>query len=217
MRYVRWVILCALAELFGIGAAAIWYGGVNVLFGEPGTILPRIGVWLLMTLAAVPEGVILGGLQAVGVRWYLPDVSSVRWIVATIAVGLLGWGIGTFIPLFIVAGNAGAAGDEPGLIATALYACLFGVVVGTLFGVVQAWALPAQTRPKGAWVIANAAGWALGLPAIYVSAQIGADYPDWSSRLALWSAGGLATGAAVGIATGIALMIMVSRPREIAQ
>ena len=99
MPYVRWVILCVLAELFGIGAAAIWYGGVNVLFGEPGTFLPRIGVWLLMTLAAVPEGVILGGLQAAGVRWFLPAVSAIRWIAATIAVGLLGWGIGTFMSI----------------------------------------------------------------------------------------------------------------------
>lgn len=57
---LRWSALCATAELLGIASAAIWYGGVNVWVGEPPELSVRIGAWLLMTLAAVPEGLVLG-------------------------------------------------------------------------------------------------------------------------------------------------------------
>ncbi len=218
MRFLRWVVLCACAELFGILIAAAWYGGVNVWIGEPVAIPARIGVWVLMTLAAVPEGVVLGGLQAIGLRWFIADVSFVRWIWATILVGLIGWGIGTFLPLFVFTEPSVLPDMEPMLASTALFAASFGVVIGTVFGLFQAWVLPVNTKHKSIWVISNAIGWTVALPMIYIAAQIGADYSGWAARLAMWAAGGCAAGATLGVATGCGLTILeAGRRRELIQ
>lgn len=57
---LRWALLCACAECLGIAAAALWYGRVVALFGEPSALAPGLSVWLLLTLSAVPEGLALG-------------------------------------------------------------------------------------------------------------------------------------------------------------
>ena len=203
---LRWIPLCAAAEFLGIAAAASWYGAVNVLIGEPEPLLARAGAWVLMTLSAVPEGFVLGGLQAVGISWFLPGVSRRRWISATVAVGALGWGIGTFIPLFLVGQDAASPPPEPGLAVTALFSAAFGLAVGAVFGLVQLWALPREARRKTLWIIANAVGWGVGLPCIYVAAQLAGDLTGWVPRITLWALGGLAAGAALGASTGLALL-----------
>jgi len=208
---LRWIALCAVAELLGIGAAAAWYGAMNVIVGEPEAIAARLGAWLLMALAAIPEGVILGGLQVLGLRWFFARVSAARWILATTALGFLGWGIGAFIPLFVV-GEPATGGEfaEPGLATTAAFAAVFGVAVGALFGLAQSTALPRAARRRWSWVLANAAGWMLGLPAIYVAAQVAADLSGTLARVALWCAGGVVAGALIGAATALSLQVMRS-------
>jgi hypothetical protein len=204
----RWVALCAVAEFLGIASAAIWYGGVNVVLGEPEPLLARTMVWFLMSLAAVPEGIVLGGLQAAGIRWFLPNVSARKWILATIGVGLLGWAIGSFIPLFMAPEAGSQPMAEPGLAGTAAFAAVFGVGVGAVFGLGQTWALPPKTGGRWFWIVANAAGWAVGLPLIYVAAQIASEYQGWTARILIWAMGGLGAGVSIGIATGIALALI---------
>lgn len=201
----RWVCLCAAAELLGIGSAAVWYGAVNIWVGEPSALALRLGAWLLMSLAAVPEGLILGGLQVIGLRWFFPATSRSRWILATTAVGLVGWGIGTAIPLFMIEPTGPEHGAEPSLAATAAFSAVFGVGIGAVFGLAQSWALPPQARPRRLWVACNAIGWALGLPLIYMAAQVAADQAGWTLRLLLWALGGVGAGASVGVATGLCL------------
>ena len=205
-----WAALCTVAELLGIASAAIWYGAVNFWLGEPPEFLLRIVAWFLMTLAAVPEGLVLGGLQAYGLSWVFATVSRSRWILATIVVGLIGWGIGAFLPLFLVAEPAVGGGNEPGLAATAMFAAVFGVLIGAVFGLGQSWALPAEARRRYRWIIGNAVGWAIGLPFVYVAAQLAADQSGWVVRIALWAAGGIGAGSCVGLSTGIALLGMTN-------
>lgn len=204
--FVFWVALCAVAEFLGIAWAALWFGGMHFFLGELEPIPARVVVWIAMSMAAIPEGVILGGLQAEGVKWFLPDLSAWRWMLATIAVGFLGWGVGTFIPLFLIGQDEAAAGPEPGLAATAAFAAIFGLAVGAVFGLAQAWALPEGSGGKLSWVIANTVGWAIGLPLIYMAAQIAGDYSSWTAKIGLWAVGGLGAGMSVGAATGIALL-----------
>lgn len=198
---LRWIVICALAEILGISAAALWYGTANILIGEPVAISARLGAWLVMSLAAMPEGVILGGLQAMGIRWFIPAVSVRKWILATTAVGFLGWGIGTAMPLFIFSDAVPEQAAPSSLMSTALFAAVFGAAVGTLFGLAQALALPTGRQGKVYWVVANCLGWAVALPFIYVAAQIAADFPEWSTRLMVWAVGGLLAGASIGFAT----------------
>ena len=207
--FFRWVGLCAVAELLGIGSAAVWYGAINVWLGEPSVFILRLGAWFLMSLAAVPEGLVLGGLQAIGIRWFLPTTSTFRWITATMAVGFLGWGIGTAMPLFFVSEAELSNGPGPSLAAIAMFSAAFGVAVGAIFGLAQVWALPAQAKRRWIWVVCNAIGWGAGLPLIYIAAQIAADQSGWLSRALLWSLGGVGAGACVGLATGVGLKVLV--------
>lgn len=211
MCYRRWIALCAVAEILGITAAALWYGAVNLTLGEPENLLLRAGVWGLMTLAAVPEGLILGGLQTIGVRWFVPGVRRRRWISATIAVGLLGWGIGTFIPMFVMteAPLADPQAVAPGLGPTLLFAAAFGAPVGLVFGAAQSLALP---NGRMLWTLANGIAWAVALPMIYGGAQLASDVTGWAPRLAFWALGGLGAGTTIGAITGLALLRLRSSP-----
>jgi hypothetical protein len=216
-----WVVICALAEWLGIGAAVLWYGAVLSAFGEPVALAPRIGVWLTASAAALPEAIVLGGLQAFWLRTIWPGLSAARWILATMAVGLIGWGVGAFIPLFMFPESGGAAQSpaadptaafDPSLGAIALFATLFGLAVGAVFGLGQALALPTGSRARRLWIIGNAAGWAVGLPLIYVAAHLASDLPGWGARIGLWMAGGLGAGLAVGAATAVVLRLMARPP-----
>jgi hypothetical protein len=206
--FLRWVLLCALAEFLGIAAAALWYGAANVLFGEPAEFSARLAVWLVMSLAAVPEGLILGGLQATGIRWFIPKVSACKWILATVAVGFLGWAIGIAVPMFLYTVEGHKIEPQPNLTATAGFATAFGASVGAVFGLAQALVLPTDTQGKIQWTLANAVGWAIALPLIYAAAQLAAEYHGWPMRVAVWAIGGLAAGATIGVTTAGALYSM---------
>jgi hypothetical protein len=207
----RWALLCACAECLGIAAAALWYGGVLTVFGQPAALAPRLGVWLLLTLSAVPEGLVLGSLQARELRRFVAGLSPRRWIVVTVLVGTLGWGVGGFVPLFVVPDAGASAGREPGLAAIAAYAAAFGGLIGAAFGAGQALALPRGGPSAGRWILGNALGWAAGLPAIYLAASLGADREGWLPRVLLWAGGGLAGGLCVGLGTGVALVLGARR------
>ena len=200
---IRWIVLCAVAEFAGIALAAVWYGIVAVTFGEPVELAPRIGVWLLATASALPEGLVLGSLQAYGLRWFHPALSARRWIAMTTLVGLAGWGAGTFIPLFL-AGQA-ASGPEPSPMAIAGFAAIFGALAGLAFGAAQAFALPVGADGRVKWIIANIVGWAFGLPLIYLAAQAASDFQSPVIMVALWAAGGLGAGLCIGVATAVAI------------
>lgn len=208
--FTRWVLLCATAEFLGIAAAAVWYGGIHATIGEPEPIPFRFLAWLLMSLAAVPEGLILGGIQSVGVKLFILEVSARRWIVATVLVGFAGWGIGTFIPMFVIteAAAVSVSGSSSEIEGAVLFAAAFGVAIGTVFGAAQSWALPRGRSRRLSWTIANAVGWAFALPMIYAAAHIASEYPGWGTRIAIWASGGLGAGLLIGIATGIALLRM---------
>lgn len=204
---VRWVAICALAELLGLGAAGAWYGVANLLFGEPEAFWPRLGAWAAMASAAIPEALILGGLQAMALKAFWPTISVARWVSATLLVGLIGWGVGAGVPLFGPYAS-GAQGSEPSTDAVILFAAVFGLGAGLLFGVAQALAIPKGVRRRWAWVVANTLGWAIALPLTYVAGQAAADLPGFTPHVALYGLGGLGAGVTIGLATACALAFM---------
>ncbi len=203
-----WVAVCALAEFLGIGAAALWYGAVMVILGEPVALLQRAGVWLVATAAAIPEGIVLGGLQGLLLRRVFPTLDLKRWVLATVAVGAVGWGVGTFIPLFMLPDGPAGDGMDPPLSQLALFAAGFGIAAGVMFGVGQMLAFRPDVPRRTAWVWANIVGWAAGLPLIYVAAQLGADLTGWTARITAWMMGGLGAGLCIGLATAVAIRLM---------
>jgi hypothetical protein len=203
MKVLGWIFQCALAELLGLSLAAAWYGTVFVAFGEPLDLAPRLGVWFLLTLAAVPEAVCLGGGQVMGLQRLGVAVKPRLFLLGTLLIGLLAWGVGGAIPLFIAVGD-GLPATEPSLGQTAVLASIFGAVAGLLFGSAQSAGLATELRLR--WVVGNVLGWLLGLPLIYVAASLGADQSSLLGQLAYWALGGLGAGLLVGSGTAVGLM-----------
>lgn len=209
----RWIALCAAAEYAGIAVAALWFGVIAWSFGDPESFPGRIGVWLLSAASGVPEGFVLASLQSFGIR-RLFGIAHDRatLIVRTIAAAVIGWAAGTFIPTFIPfdAPDPAMPDADPPLVALIVFAGIFGIVAGALFGWLQSAAFAGATLRRE-WLVSNMLGWMVGLPAIYVFAQTAGDFESWTVRIALWALGGALAGAAIGFATGLALLRCVRR------
>jgi len=207
-----WVVLCATAEAVGISVAVVWYALADVYFANPEGFANRVAAWLVMSAAALPEGLVLGGLQSTGIRWFLPTVRRVHWIAATTVVGLLGWAVGTWFPVFMpFEAQPGSAVVEPTVVQTVGFTVIFGACAGALIGGAQSFAMPTVNSGGGRslrviWIVANSIGWAIGLPCIYLAASFGADLSNVAARVAVWSGGALLAGAAGGAATGAGLV-----------
>jgi hypothetical protein len=202
--WVAWILLTALAELFGILLGASWWIWADGLLPEPDGLFLQISMLFFKALSGVPEGMVLGLVQANLMSRRLPDLSIVRWTMATCAVAVVGWALGSSFSIFAPGDGGTAGGFDPGVGATILMASGFGVLVGALFGGVQTLALSGLGVPRWPWIAGNAVGWALGLPVIYLAASGLALGPMW----ALAAIGGLVAGALVGAATAVAFAVM---------
>jgi hypothetical protein len=201
--WVVWILLTALAELFGILIGASWWIWADGLMPEPDGLFWQISMLLFKALSGVPEGMVLGLVQANLMSRRLPDLSIVRWTAATCAVAVVGWAAGSSFSIFAT-GPGGGDGFDPGVGLTILMAAGFGLLVGALFGGVQTLALSGLGVKPWPWIVGNAVGWALGLPVIYLAASGLALGPIW----ALAAIGGLVAGALVGAATAVAFAMM---------
>ncbi|MDR6627099.1 hypothetical protein [Caulobacter segnis] len=202
-----WIALTALAELFGILLGASWWVWADGLLPEPDGLFQQISMLVFKALSGVPEGIVLGLVQANLMSRRLPGLSIVRWTTATCVVAVVGWAVGSSFSIFAAGDGGTAGGFDPGVGATFLMASGFGVLVGALFGGVQTLALSGLGVPSWPWIAGNAVGWALGLPVIYLAASGLALGPIW----ALAAIGGLVAGALVGAATAVAFAVMTRR------
>lgn len=202
--WAAWVVLTALAELAGIALGAVWWVGADQLNPEPQGLPSQLTMLALKALSGGVEGAVLGAVQAGLMRRRLPGLSVRRWILATCAVAVAGWAVGSSFSVFGAGGGGPEGGFDPDPLLTIALAAGFGLAVGALFGGVQALALGGLGVRRWPWIAGNAAGWALGLPAIYLAASGALAGPVW----ALGAGGGLIAGAVVGAATALAFAAM---------
>ncbi|ADG11224.1 hypothetical protein B7G68_14200 [Caulobacter segnis] len=201
--WVGWILLTALAELFGILLGASWWVWADGLMPEPNGLFWQISMLLFKALSGVPEGIVLGLVQANLMSRRLPDLSIVRWTMATCVVAMVGWAAGSSFSIFAT-GQGGVGAFEPSVGETILMAAGFGLTVGALFGGVQTLALGGLGVKRWPWIAGNAVGWSLGLPAIYLAASGWALGPVW----ALAAIGGVVAGGVVGVSTAVAFAFM---------
>lgn len=201
--WIVWVLLTALAELIGVLLGASWWVWADGIMPEPNGLFWQISMLLFKALSGVPEGMVLGLVQANLMSRRLPELSIVRWTTATCVVAVIGWAAGSSFSIFAT-NDGGAGGFDPGIGQTLLMAAGLGLVVGAVFGGVQTLALSGLGVKRWPWIVGNAAGWGLGLPAIYLAASGVVLAPVW----VLGSVGGLVAGALVGAATAAAFAAM---------
>ncbi|MBX9796930.1 hypothetical protein [Sphingomonas sp.] len=215
---IGWVLLCAGAEMLGIALAAGWWLAADSLNPEPRTFIARLAMLELKGLAGLVEGLVLGSIQAWWLKARYPTLPATLWVLLTTALAVIGWGLGSSFAIFSTTGAAPpppAAALAPPMVA--LLAATIGAPLGALFGAAQWLALRQGARRAHLWIGANAIGWALALPCVYLAASIDAGSPGATALLAL--AGGCAAGLVLGVATGqaFALMPAIGRSRPAAR
>lgn len=194
--YRVWVITCALAELIEIGAAAAWWIAMDLIAPDPVSLSGKAAMLVLKSLSGLVEGTVLGVLQALVLRRVYPRLSLQAWVLLTASLAIFGWAVGSAIPMFAASGKNQPA--EPPLTLILAFASGFGLVIGALFGGVQALALRRAAYRSHWWVLVNAAAWATALPVIY----FGASLPDETASTAQAVAAGLLSGVIAGMILG---------------
>lgn len=201
-----WIAALAAGELLGFSAVALVGLLAMAIFGAPESVGAHVVAALVMGVAGLMEGASLGYFQWRAMRRWVPRLTPTSWMKPTALVAGFGWLLGMLVPAvgMVVAPasmgeEAARAGEGPGMLATVLFATVFGALVGALFGAAQWTVLRRHVAGAGRWVAFNALGWALGLPITYVAGGLGS--PDMS----LASGIALAAGAAVVMGLGVAL------------
>lgn len=187
-----WIGHCALGEAIGIAVVAVAYAA-----SERGLLATAPAV----LVAGAFEGLALGALQARVLSRL--GVGVVRWIVATVAAAVAGYGLS----LLGGAGQGAAAGEasaEPSLAVVLAAAFALGAAMGAIMGVVQGWAARRHIVVSR-WVVANILGWGCAMVAIFFGSSLATNEMPLVMVAVLGGASGAIAGGAVGVATQGAL------------
>jgi hypothetical protein len=210
----RWVVANSWAEVTGLGVSGA--AAVLLLPRREGAAVTVVGSALLVVLiAGLTEGGIVGWAQSRVLRTPLPDLTARRWVGATVIGALAAWTLG-MLPSTIIGmadvGSAEMSATEPPLVLQLVFAIALGLVAGPILGGAQAWVLRDHVARAWRWLPANAAAWAVGMPLVFLVA--GGVPATWHpvvivSVVALTLA---LVGAAVGAVHGAVLVRMLADP-----
>lgn len=208
--FLGWAVAIGVAELAGIALAGMWWVSVDRWLGDPVAGAAIALVLCAKAAAGLFEGALLGFVEGRLLQRMFPKLSLGRFMVATAGVAVAGWAIGSAIPLFlgVEAASSGETLAEPPLAQVLLFAALFGVLAGALFGAAQAFVLARAAHKVWWWIAANAAGWMVALPAIYLAASQGDPEAALWNAIAYGVAGGLVAGLLVGSAAWCGARLM---------
>lgn len=153
----------------------------------------------------------MGGLQYLALRRIYPTLSMGRWILYTSILAVAGWAIGSAIPIFGEFSDTATEPYDPPVVPLAMASAAMGAGLGVMFGFVQRFALRAAATDTHWWVVANAMGWALALPLIYVAASLGGPDDPISAYIGAGLVAGLGAGLVLGLVTGLSFWKMEPR------
>lgn len=185
----RWVAACVVAEGIGMAAAA----GAARASDHVDT---ATGLVLILTGGLV-EGTALGVLQSSAIG----DILGARrkaWVLATVLAAGLGWAAGS-VPGTL---SEDSGGTTPQLGLILLGAVGIGLVLGPVLGLAQSLALRTRVRHPFRWVVANAAGWSVAMPVIFLGATTAGATWAWPTLVLFGAATGAVAGCVLGVVTG---------------
>ncbi len=209
----QWVVANSVGELLGLGiSAAIGLGVVALLSWWLGTLSPVLFA-LIIVMAGVIEGAIVGVAQWTVLRQRLPDLPRTQWVRATAAGAFIAWALGMLPGTLIDMGSMGGSTEEfslpPGV--EYLLAALMGAVLGPILGGVQWWVLRAYVQQAWQWIPAHALAWAGGMTAIFVVMGLLPPTIDPSWMVVAFALAGIVAGAVVGAIHGVVVARFVPK------
>jgi len=196
----RWTLATVIGEVVGLGGAGILAGLAAVLAPEDPGAAVMVLLMVAMLGAGAGEGAVVGFAQSRILRHALPSIPPRRWVVATAVGALLAWSLGAAVFILALPDDAAFQDHLPLML-------VLGVACGTLLGAAQWVALRAHVARSGLWIVANTAGWAIGLMwAFFVPMAITED-----AHIAVVVPLALLTGLGTGIAPGVVTGLMLDR------
>ena len=212
--WLRWVGANALGELAGLGGVVV----VVAALASAQALPPPIPLFAGMVALGVMEGAVVGAVQWLAVRPVLSALRARLWIAATALGAAVAWALG-MLPSTIMAigGFAGPESAPPDISAAAELglAAALGAVAGAVLAVFQWRVLQRHVRHARAWIPANAAAWALGMPLLFWiagSAPAEGVTAAFAFEALAWIA---AVGGVVGAVHGLALVRLVLPRRRL--
>ena len=204
----RWVVANAAGELIGLGTVAL-AGWMLVSFsGTEETLLQHTLFALVMILLGACEGAVVGAAQAWVLVPRFPGLRKGEWVRATALGALVAWSLG-MLPSTLMAAGAETSGQtppEPGAAAVYGFAALLGAVAGLILALFQWRVLRRRLSGAGGWLAANAAAWALGMPLVFLGADLASRGGPIPVVAGILAATLLATGSVVGAIHGLWLV-----------
>lgn len=203
----EWIYSCALGELLGIGVAAIFAVLIYRAVGEPDTLSEKLVTLFAMVFAGSLEGLSVGFFQWRVLRRKFNEITVSSWLTATVAVAAFGWFAGMLYPTFFAASELSQTetSEMPAYL-TALFAAVFGIAVGAVFGGAQWIVLRLHARNAAQWILGNSLGWAAALVWIYLAASLPSAETPMAITAVIGAGAGILAGLSVGAITGIFLL-----------
>lgn len=173
--WLLWIMANSLAELIGLGAVALAGYGIVLWLGEP-TGIGSILFAMVFVILGAGEGLIVGLAQSRVLRLRIPALRG--WIRATVVGAVVAWILGMLPSTIMSFASPPAVPDEAPAISDAMQlvlAAMLGLVAGPVLAFFQWRTLHRYVlRHSIWWLPANAVGWALGMPIIFIGVDIAA-------------------------------------------
>lgn len=168
---------------------------------------------LLVVMAAVTEGAVIGYCQWRVLRRLFPTMTKQSWIGVSIVAALFGYCISwlptSFALMAALATRIGDTSTSPGAIA--MFSVVTGALIGLIWGALQFVVLRLHAYRAGSWIIASTLAWMIGFLWLYLAAFI----PDRTTTpivyVSMAALSGLGVGLAIGLIQGRVLVKLRSR------
>jgi hypothetical protein len=213
--YLRWIAANTWSESAGLGTTLLlgWVIAPHLAGRGPGPII-LTGI-IAVLLGVLLEGLVVGWAQERVLGGVVP-IRRGSWVLATSIGALLAWLVGMVPSTVLALGATSQPNDvigEPSPGVRFLLAIGLGLVTGPLLGAAQGVVLQRSIPGAWRWLVANAAGWAAGMPVIFA----GMDLVPWqgsrgSVAISIYLVTAIA-GAVVGTIQGRFLTALVGSAR----
>ncbi len=195
-----WLLRCGLAEVAGIGLAAVAAIGLNRFFPDPQTAPMKALVYGSFLVIGALKGAFIGLAQSSMLKRVVPTLGLGPFTLSTMVPAMLAWAIGMAPSTFLVSSAPGAAQSLPPSTGVMLVVGVAGGAVGgLLIGGAQWLVLRRHVSAAHRWVVASMLGWAVALPLDL----LGASLPDASTPALLI----VVSAAAFGLLAGLTFAV----------
>lgn len=207
-----WILNYSFGELIGIGIAASIGRFLFFTFPESSSFSQSTLTVVLLFIAGIAEGLVLGYIQWKALSKIVPDLTQLQWIFVTAFSVLAGW-------LFILPPGIMfiAFLSEISLISTNssyLYTMVVGAAFGGLIGFPQFLVIRKYFKNAAIWIVSNTVGWMLSFLIVYTALLLFNYTTTTAQNFLLITLACVFSGLTQGFVTGTSLHFFMSIRRR---